>query len=195
MTFHVHISYTSEYQQVAQIVVPKWMDYCHKHGYVLTVDQDLDDQHSGLWSRYNRIDECRADWYVHVDVDAVVTNPSVTLESIIDSMPRYTHFIVGTDTNGINDGVFFVRNNQIGRHIVDLIKAKMTDVWCGQDVLDTDFKGNPYVWAAPQRLFNSYLYQQYGETHPDGEWQEGDFILHLPGIANDKRAEILKKIV
>jgi hypothetical protein len=31
-------------------------------------------------------------------------------------------------------------------------------------------------------------------THKDGNWEEGDFVLHLPGLSMQKRIEILSQL-
>jgi len=56
-----------------------------------------------------------------------------------------------------------------------------------------------------QRRFNSYLYAEYGVgdlvLNPEtlrlesGNWQEGDFCLHLPGLPMSRRIELLKHYI
>ena len=59
----------------------------------------------------------------------------------------------------------------------------------------------------PHPSINSYLYEEYGDnygkivgvqkskpTHIEGQWEPGDFALHLPGIPNSIRIEIFETI-
>ena len=57
----------------------------------------------------------------------------------------------------------------------------------------------------PQRKLNAYKYanlHQYGSLHPgfitgtdclgnSGEWQPGDFVLHVPGIGDPQKLTLL----
>jgi hypothetical protein len=48
----------------------------------------------------------------------------------------------------------------------------------------------------PHPSLNSYPYEHYPEfknvTHEQGNWEEGDFLLHCPALPYEKRAEILR---
>ena len=47
-----------------------------------------------------------------------------------------------------------------------------------------------------QRAFNSYLYELYpGLYCPEGQYQAGDFIIHLPGVANERKLPILRRFL
>ncbi len=45
-----------------------------------------------------------------------------------------------------------------------------------------------------QKCFNSYLYSEY--TYPDdkgGSYTKGDFVLHLPGMPNHRRLQLIQE--
>jgi hypothetical protein len=57
----------------------------------------------------------------------------------------------------------------------------------------------------PQRLINSYDYDQYPGSIPhvfkkdifgnDGQWQLGDFLIQWPGIPNDRRIPLAQQML
>ena len=60
-----------------------------------------------------------------------------------------------------------------------------------------------FVKELPQKSMNSYLYHVYPSPYHqkgldykgrDGSWAKGDFMLHMPGLPNEFRMQVLKQI-
>ena len=143
------------------------------------------------------------EWVWWLDNDAVITNDEIRLESIAD--PDY-HVIISTDIASLNSGSFMVRNSMQGRGWLEFILAKglehyKDNRWPEQQPM-TDFyvKFQDIVKIVPQRTMNSYNYKIYGVDPTDlldtsGQWESGDFVLHMPAIPNPMRLDIIKQIL
>lgn len=201
MNIGVYSQFDSNFDGVASLTIPVLSQYCKKMGYHLSVSKNPRISESIIWDRVQvwLNNMSKHDWLVHMDVDALVTNPEVRFEDLID---QRCHLMVSRDSNGLNDGVLFIRNSLEARLILlgmwDMIGEK--NVFCAQDALRDMMKASgvvrSMVHVAPQARFNSYLYTEYGygEDTP-GHWRAGDFILHLPGRSNARRIEILTQVL
>lgn len=140
------------------------------------------------------------DWMWWTGTDTLITNMNTKLEDRIDN--NY-HFIIATDCNGINADSFFVRNTPEGRGYLDLIKSKYEEyknhVWAEQQVIiDTAEANKDIIKFVPQKDINAYDYGLYPECVPkdkfgnDGQWSQGDLLIHWPGTSLWKRLELAK---
>lgn len=200
--------YTQSWLDIAKIVVPNIIGYCQKHGYswnIQCISEPYDAfekirQIQGIFQRNE------ADVVMSMDCDAIITNYTVKIEDFIKDKGW---LFLCKDYNGINCGVFIVVNNGYSKIGLDCLLAKQYNlgVYCEQDALDSYLKviepiaikyNYPTVEILPHSSINSYKYELYPEippqTHEQGQWQEGDFVLHLPGIGMEKRKEILENI-
>lgn len=176
--------------------------YCKSKGYDFRLKRQLEP-----YSGFDKIlfldtivNENKHDWILWCDCDTLITNFEKNIEDLIDE--NY-HFFLTTDCNGINGGVFLFRTSPEGLSYFYHIKNKMYELassnkWrFGEEqnaMIQThnhpDFKN--VIKILPQRSMNSYPYVVYG--HPDGRidqigtngnWQDGDFIIHIPGFGPD----------
>lgn len=201
MNIGVQILYTQSWQDVAVITIPVIQKYCELHNYnsiIRTYQNDFsgfeklirikeafqNDKYNAIWS---------------LDCDTLITNSSIKIEKYIFDDKD---FFITKDYNGINGGSFIIKNSEYGNWFLDecLKLQGEPKIYCEQDAFTEMIKrlnmfadkiailGHPSI--------NSYLYENYPEiptqTHEQGQWQRGDFLLHLPGIGMDKRLEILK---
>jgi len=190
--------YDHRFDDVAWLSIPSIQRYCLKHGYSLTV-------HRGSFGDPNRLpcfqktDMAQAlmsgtDVLFVVDVDILITNYAVRLESFLT--PKASLFGC-EDVNGFNAGLYMVRNTQVGRDLMEFASAygrMAPDGHGDQNAIRKWIEFNPHEYQrAPHPAFNSYLYEEYGgkRTHEEGQWEPGDFILHLPGCTNQRRIEIM----
>ncbi len=200
MTISVFTLFNEAFRPVADLTQPVLRDYCAKHGYLFRAFENPVVQCDIVWDRLLPLFETQADWSVYVDTDVLITNPEIGLESIITAFPN-TELIIGSDIQGLNDGMLMVKNSMVARAVVDLVRSFQgaENVFCAQDgirdlLLTSGFKRD-LIAIAPQRMFNSYLYEEYGLTHEEGQWQPGDFALHLPGRTNERRCEIFSGLL
>lgn len=195
----VFVSYTKEYDSVAEITVSRLCQYCERHGYDLTV-------HRGGFGARDRLfcfqkSEMAAhllagcDYLFIVDVDMLITNCEIKLEPFVDDQH---HLFACEDVNGLNAGAYIVRNCAEGKAMLQFVVAyaRTADEGQGdQDGLAAWIRWNEEGYkCVPHPAFNSYMYAEYGlqKSHEEGQWQPGDFILHLPGLKNERRCEIFQ---
>jgi hypothetical protein len=113
--------------------------------------------------------------------------------------------ILAADINGTNCGNLFVRNSEIGRAFIESMIGAMPayrdnhmaeNQWIQEMATATYWK--KYIKIVPQRIINSYDYSLYqfpkvtgtkDVLGVDGQWQPGDFMLHIVGgMAMDKKS-------
>lgn len=174
--------------------------YCEKHGYIphVYVYNNSSVPH-GFMKMFHLREILRdnIDWVWATGCDSMITNMTCKLEDIIDE--KY-HLIIGTDQNGLNADSFIIRNSEEGRYYVDYIIAGV-DIyrdhpWAEQQaMIDCFDKFKDITKLVPQRTFNSYNYDFYPQCPKpnldklgtDGNWQEGDFLIHWPGQTLERR--------
>lgn len=195
MKFFITTSFDSPYKGVANLTLPILMEYADCHGYELSVKQNPWDARDIIWGRVSDMLAYNgpADWIVHVDADVLITNLTKSLEEFV-GFDRFTLIVVGSDHNGINDGMLFLRNSLPAKELMRDVE-RTAESGCFQSALAENESLHKFVSVASQRSFNSYLKGEYPDQDPDGVWQEGDFALHLPGRSNPRRVEILNQIL
>ena len=143
------------------------------------------------------LDDC--DWLWFMGADTLIMNQTISVERFLDE--QYD-FIIGKDYNGINNDVCFFKNSVGSKNFIkDCFKLKdhcTNDQDAMKLVMESvsDFK----YCIVPQKLFNAYLY----DTEPayasyprgyEGNFSQGDFVLHLPGMDNIRRQQLLNMYI
>ena len=194
------------------MTLPNKQAYCQARGYELEV-KDFTEQFPRI-SPAGEFVMCApikhilrkhndSTWVFYTGADHVFTNFSKRLDEIPDSN---FHFVVSADFNSLNAGSFFVRNSILGRAILEAMCASApiydSHVWLEQQWLiemttHTHFKN--FIQKVPNRTFNSYPPGAYGPTHvldslgQNGEWHDGDLMVHFPGWDMAKRINFAKE--
>jgi hypothetical protein len=179
---------SKEYWDVLKLSAPNKLEYCLRHGLQLSIRQ-----HEALNLAQERniimreeLENCQ--WLAFMGCDTLITNQSIDLRCFLD-------MIIGEDIHGINNDVFFLKDGASSRSFLRNVSNTLyslggNDQDAMQRVIEAslDFK----VKYVPQRFFNSYLYSEYSYPNDGGgAYQAGDFLLHLPGIPNTRRIEIM----
>lgn len=194
---------TPNFEALAAVTVPSVRRYCDRHGYGHRIwneeSQSVDDRPFGFRKTECALETLRAmaygdDLLFVIDLDLLVTNHTIRLESFIDN----EHDIFAThDQNGLNSGAYLIRHT-LGteKFLEDVISRWGQPGVFGEqdamrDALRIEAFGN-LLKVLPQSAFNSYLYGEYGavRTHQEGQWKRGDFALHLPGMSNERRIDL-----
>jgi hypothetical protein len=151
------------------------------------------------------------DWIHACGCDTMITNFNIKLEDLID--PNYD-FIIATDCFNINNDSFLAKNSPVTiawlKKVLEIREQYADHYWYDQQaMIDTiDMMGDK-IKIVPQRVLNSYDYDQYPGSIPhiykrdmfgnDGQWADGDFLIQWPGIPNDRRiplaAAMLGKVI
>lgn len=196
MNVALSVQINDAFMDIARLTVPVMQSYALRHGYSLYVHKSHQVSPSIVWQRIIDVKELvhHHDVVVHLDADCLITNPEITIEEIMAGDDA--DLFMSTDCNGINDGFHIWRDTWAGSLVRNRLLESVRDYSSPQAALsDPAFLGNFNMKPLPQRLTNSYRYAEYGQEHPEGEWSGNDFILHLPGIGNDRRVEILKSLI
>jgi len=154
--------------------------YCRRHGCDFHAISDAYPDRPVSWSKIPAALSLlsKYDWLIFVDLDTVIVDHSVKLEEFID--PRYDANI-GVDENGINCGIFLLRNSVWSRLLMaeawTLTEEPMSHIWWEQAAIMRMTKADGirnHVKLSPQNHFNEYL--------KNGVLADGRFIVHFPGI-------------
>ncbi len=194
MTVAISLQWNEDFRPIAEITLPVISSYAVKHGYTLYLHKCEQRSPEIVWQR---IEDFRMmmdghDVSVHMDCDYLITNSEITIEEIIGEST--SDFITGADWNGINDGFSLWRKSSKSRYFLENFTRAFGGRYSSpQEVLNSAMKQSVNMEVLPQRRVNSYLPKEYGMTNLDAEWQPGDFALHLPGLSNSRRVEILKQ--
>jgi hypothetical protein len=212
------------YHELASVTVPVKEAYCQKWGYEFvcrTSDFLYNNTYNGnpsdLLIGFEKLkmvldvfeERPYLDWIHWSGTDVLITNYNVRLENIVDD--DY-HIVVCFDGNGMNVDSMLIKNSKVGRGlmrwILDNVETYRHHWWYEQQaMIDFYFQdplGKDIIKALPQRVMNSYIYDLYPEwktkphidhTGHDGDWQEGDFMLQLPGLPTQQRIDVMKEIM
>ncbi|EED24501.1 conserved hypothetical protein [Talaromyces stipitatus ATCC 10500] len=172
----------------------------------------------GVWNKYaillsvllqelEKPPERRLQWLFWTDVDTVLINPNLPLETFLP--PPHVlnaHLLLTKDWNGMNNGVFPIR---VHPWSVELLSAAIaypimnTDVelfWPDQSALANILDTNDYfaksVVYCPLRWFNAYMGLANGEgLNPKSpqhlQVHRGDLLVHFPGTPRGSLEETM----
>jgi hypothetical protein len=173
--------------------------YTDLHGYDLIVSTEVaDPSRPAAWSKILEVKKHlpRYDWLLFIDVDTLIMNPSVRLEDIADETVDQ---VIAADHNGVNSGVWLVRNSEWSMFFLDELWAQehlvrgpylfhyeqrafhhlfQTTPWARQKSV----KGKePYAGAAAVRAHSKIVNQcVFNSLLP---WYvSGDFVVHFAGL-------------
>ncbi len=192
----VYTMYSHEYQQIADVTLPVLKEYCAKHGYDWEIIRLPD--HHWEYAKHEYLKEKMKwgiDLFWYLDVDALITNQDIKIESFLDDEHE---FYITHDGFELNGGSIIIKNTKMGRLFNDLILWQRKDFDNEQNAINFWAKHlQGIVKALPHPSINSFDYSLYPEF-PDtrgreqGHWHEGDFVFHAPALGLGKRVEVLK---
>ena len=201
------------YQDLADLTNAPKREYCDRYGYTFQV---LKEKKYSECMGFNKIgfvldlfkQNPDMEWLLFTECDATITNLTV---SIADKIDNDYHFIIPVDRLNINAGNFLARNSPEGRAYLEMIMSQepeyKTTEWAEQQVIiDTISEYTDIVKIVPQKYMNSYIQEPYDycDVRTDilgnsGEWAEGDWIVHWPGLHKplrmDQATKMLSQIV
>lgn len=191
---------------MAAITVPTVERYCAKHGYGFVYHPDVDPT-MGDAMKIELFHQLYAggqftgeDVFVWIDTDALIMDSDVLLSSYMGEFPSY-HIVYGSDPNGLNTGVWFARFTSHADHFLRVAQqSSLAMGWADQPGilqawLQPIFRN--VVTILPGKGFNSMLYSLYGWDFAHGkeinDYEEGDLVLHFPGIEMSERMRLLRE--
>ena len=201
----ISVIYTDDWQPIVDLTKPSLVEYCKRHGYHFTYNK--------YERRLKDFDKIRFlldimqqgyyDYIWQLDADAIITNHNIPIDKFIDDAHE---LFICKDINAINCGSFIIHQSTWGEWLLAwmLDLEGMEGKHCEQDALAEYMKCFPAqaerkIKFLEHPSINSYLCELYREydhlkEKPSEQWSEGDFVLHLPGVDNSRRIEILKQI-
>lgn len=183
--------------------------YAHEKGYTyISFDYDLVPVFVSVY--YNKIvavdsalkDQRNFDWVLYIDSDAAVSNFSYKIEDIIARHPD-KEIIIAQDSNGVNNGVFLIKNTEKMREFLqkaygdrNFFHTKTPEQSAMFHYLQTEYKD--FVGIESPHHMNAYLngYADLTSTKEDVKnWDKDSFIVHLFQLATEDRINIFKQIL
>lgn len=200
--------YYENYQTLADIVNPNMESYCQKQGYKFYCECLSANIPYGFWKLefiHWAFEYGDVDLVLCTDLDVLITNSDIKIESFVDDDHD---FYLTKDVNGINTGSFIIRNSEWSRKWLCFILDHQSEFDNEQTAID--YFRNQDEWKEkikilPHPSINSYPCDLYAPSwgiigdkkidkpvHVEGNWEQGDFILHLPGKTLQDRIEIFE---
>ena len=197
MKIAISTQYNHDFEEIAAITIPIMHEYCKRHGYILDASPTPSKSPAIIWERISdalMLLDSGCDAVMHMDADALITNLSVSVEDILSLLPNLSDAdLVATAENDIiNDGCCIWRATLGTMSAMQDIFSKLGEFSSPQDVINNHAAALDVYHVSP-RTMNSVLNAEYGNVNPLTEWQDGDFVLHLPGVGNARRVELLKE--
>lgn len=204
MNICVSYVYGENYSELAAICKPSLILYCAKWGYACDMKQ-IKPNEKGTYA-YARIEHTAKlleeyDCVLMLEGDMLITNDTYRIEGFLQTDK---HFYLTKDINGVNTASFIVVKSEASKELLHnclLNKDKYPDEQNFFEKLDIDIikelphpsiNSLPYEYYAPS--YGKYNYKD-GDvvekpTHEQGCWQQGDFVMHLPGFTLEQRIKI-----
>ena len=192
-------AWSEDFYPLAQVTLPNIAAYCKYKHYDLITNPAWKGDRGPQWARMDLALKhlARYDVLFVMDIDAIITNFDYEFNWLIKTSRDLT---TTQDVNGLNCGMMILQQSvwsldfmrrywETGARYLHHINPEQT---CMAHMLTCEPQDKWMV--KPQREFNSFRYEEYeGLNYPEGQWKEGDFVLHLPSMSNDRRIEIFNE--
>ena len=186
----------NDFKDVSAFTLPAAQSWARRHGYML---HEVFNPLCGRNIQWHRVRELELllnlgpdlDYVLHLDADALITNPAIHLEDLIEKYGPFDIAMSREISGAWNDGVCLFANTQRTRDFLQVAwEMEGPDVTSMNGAIQKLFDAGTladYVRLVeiPKREFNSY---------PD-DWKPGDFVLHTPGHSNNMRSMIFRKML
>jgi hypothetical protein len=161
-----------------------------KHGYDRITDESVyDPSRPHSWSKIRLIQKYLPlyDYVMWLDGDVLITNHERRIEEFIALMDPTTMFFAGIDLNGLNAGVFIIRNCPDAFDFLadTYAKTEYTHSCFWEQAAIDELRKLPkyvnYVKLIPHKfvsIMNAYDYS----IDPTVHWKPGDFCIHFAGF-------------
>lgn len=226
----VLVMYDDLYEEMSRLTVDgNIKSYCEMNGYTLIKHkiENVDNGRAPQWQKIiesiNILQSSDLDWLFFIDLDCLIMNQTIKLESLIDEKYSFiipSHGIDAVDfpmeinefgDNNVITCAYFVKNDEIG---IEILKS----IWeCrgfpeGIEINDFDHEGRqcritlampefkPYVKIVEERLLNRFWYMNqpfltfYNLGVNNLVWKPGDFIVHVSGYPLKDRIQLLSDL-
>lgn len=151
--------------ELLQPLIANRASYCQQHNYtLLDANHLIDRSRPPSWSKLLAMEHYfktnQYDYLFYLDMDAIIMNQDIQLETFIDASQRNYDILLTEDSNGMNSGVLLVRNSPWTLWFLRTAWEQ------SQLVPTTAVNGKAYPFRWEQRAFhyltNSPLWQKAG---------------------------------
>jgi mannan polymerase II complex MNN10 subunit len=195
------IAHGHDYQNKVKLGIENKRVYCQQHGYDFIYCEDsLDPSRHIYWSKIllvlKTLENSSYRWVVWMDADTLVMNQDIPLEDIINE--KY-NFLITQDWNGINSGIFFIRNCEWSFKFLNSVYERtdcLFHTWPEQIAIASELNNKKefslHTKVFPQRLFNSYP-SETSLSLLSSTYQPGDFIIHFASARDGFLTQLFDK--
>lgn len=184
-----------DYDEMESLVEHNKRRYCSKHGFdYIVFDSSLDRTRHTYWSKIKAVQKVLGgyDWVIWHDTDAVVWNDQVDLRPLMAC--QQTDFIIQDDRNGLNAGIFLIRNCEWSARFLTTVydQTHLLNHPCPEQQAIADL-----IRTTPWRERSHVLRHQEPHFRMHGlfayaEWDK--LFVHFAGIGNDIRLPLIENI-
>jgi hypothetical protein len=200
--------------------------YCDLHGYTLISHKIENSDRHPQWHKISKSIELlksnKFDWVFFIDLDCLIMNPTIKLETIIDEKYSFivpSHNVPSIDTptvtpfntDNIITSQFLVKNDEMGIKILE-------DIWDANgwpenmDINTFDYEGRQtritilkpefsnHIKIVDEKILNRFWYMNspfmvfHNLGVNDLSWNPGDFIVHVTGYKKEERIKLLSDL-
>lgn len=179
-----------DYKKTIQFCIQSQEEHAARHGYTRITDESVFvPERDATWSKIPLLQKYLPmyDYVMWIDGDVLVTNQDRRIEEFIELLDEDKFLLVGRDFQGLNAGVFVIRNCQRALDFLadawnrpELARVLFHEQTAMTDLLTTPkYKGGAQVIPhAFINIMNAYDYRMDPKVH----WLPGDFCIHFAGI-------------
>lgn len=212
--------FDKNYEKLAEMSIPNKLDYARRHGYdVIYFDKSIDTSRPPQWSKVKAIEYALNDydWVWWIDIDALIMEFDIKLESIIDE--NYDIIFTANKYSYLSNGSSFFKNTDISKKFLkdcyDLELPYLKNI--NVQVFDHEQQSmralilNDSIYKQKTKLIDERVCNSYCTTtnqsvlsaYPNWNnetniYKPGDFVIQFCGRTFDERinvfAEYDKKI-
>jgi hypothetical protein len=186
------------YNVLADLTLPTKRKYCDKWG--LTLEYHNSNGRDPSWYKPDIFLQTlnKYDAVLFIECDAAIINQDFDVRPFLESH----EFVIAADVNGINAGVFMGQSTDLVKQFFYTVITQGPTYWHDHPWRDQEamkYFGSepPYdkmITYVEQNFMNSYLNDIYGfPSYMQGNYQPGDWIVHLPGKSLQERCQIFKE--
>lgn len=202
-TFHNGGSHEGcSFTELAKLTSPSKEEYAKYHGYDFYCQtEDFSPDRAIGWAKIDILNRKLPDydWLLYVECDAMIMNPTIRLENLIDD--NYDVIISNSEYRdnyqGVNTGVMLVKSSDWSIGFFEYLSKKshfFNRDWYEQGAIINEVRDSPVVRShfklVHNRLFNSY----YHRGTPEENFVVGDFICHSAGTSNESRQALFTEL-
>jgi len=172
---------------LASLTQPVLKSYCRKHGYcLLSEERTANPKLTPFWLKIEAVGDYLADfdWLAWVDVDCLVMDRDVKLDSFLDEQHD---LVITCDLHGFNSGVMLFRNCSWVKEFLKLVLQ--------QSKFYVDYYYNSEQTAMAYLLFTQDLDRikvHPGPADPLNSYLPGKFIYHAMGLVLEEKVRRIR---